>query len=123
MSNDLSSDALVIERLERLLKHGILCLQGPMTAKTVPTFQNALRNELAPIVILDLTEVPFVDSAGLGSLVSAYITCHKAGRQVVLTGINSRILRLFEITRVESLFLMFATLDDALGAFISPAHA
>lgn len=123
MSSDLSLDALVIERLERVLKHGILCLQGPMTAKTVSSFQNAMRNEVAPIVILDLTEVPYIDSAGLGSLVSAYISCHKAGRQVVLTGINSRILRLFEITRVESLFLMFPTLDDALGAFITPVHA
>ncbi len=123
MPDDVFSDTLIIERLEPLLKHGILCLQGPMTAKTVLTFQNAVRNESTPIVILDLTEVPYVDSTGLGSLVSAYITFHKAGQQVVLTGINSRILRLFEITRVESLFLMFPTLDEALGAFIAPVHA
>ncbi|MGH9530561.1 MAG: STAS domain-containing protein [Terriglobales bacterium] len=116
-------EVLVIERLEPMLKHSILCLRGPMTAHTVSSFQNAVRNEFAPIMILDLTEVPFIDSAGLGSLVSAYISCHKAGRQVVLTGTNSRILRLFEITRVESLFLMFPTLDNALGAFIAPAHA
>lgn len=123
MSEILSPDSLVIERLEPVLKHGVLCMQGPITAHTVSSFQNAVRNEFAPVVILDLTEVPYIDSAGLGSLVSAYITCHKAGQQVVLTGINPRILRLFEITRVESLFLMFPTLDDALGAFISPANA
>lgn len=123
MPDDSSSGPLVIERLDRVSQHGILCLQGPMTAKTVSTFQNAMRNESSPVVIVDLAEVPYVDSAGLGSLVSTYITCHKAGRQVVLTGINSRILRLFEITRVESLFLMFPTLDDAVGAFIAPAHA
>ena len=123
MSDVLVSDVLVIERLEPILKQGVLCLRGPMTAQTLSSFQNAIRNEFAPVVILDLTEVPYIDSAGLGSLVSAYITSHKAGRQVVLAGVNSRILRLFEITRVESLFLMFATLDDALGAFISPAHA
>jgi anti-sigma B factor antagonist len=117
------SDDLLIERIGPLLKHGVLCLQGPMTAKTVAAFQNAIRSEFTPIVILDLTEVPFMDSSGLGSLVSAYITCHKTGRQVVLTGVNSRILKLFEITRVESLFLMFPTLDAALGAFIAPAHA
>jgi anti-anti-sigma factor len=117
------SDILLIENLGPVLKHGLLCLQGPMTAKTVAAFQNAIRSESAPIVILDLTGVPFIDSSGLGSLVSAYITCHKAGRQIVLTGINSRILKLFEITRVESLFLMFPTLDDAIGAFIAPAHA
>jgi anti-anti-sigma factor len=94
-----------------------------MTTHTVSSFQNAIRNEYAPVVILDLTEVPFVDSAGLGSLVSAYITSHKAGRQVVLTGVNSRVLKLFEITRVQKLFLMFPTLDDAIAAFLSPAHA
>ncbi|MGH9512230.1 MAG: STAS domain-containing protein [Terriglobales bacterium] len=116
-------DDLVIERLEPLPKQAVLCLEGPLTAETVSSFQSALRNEFAPVVILDLAEVPFIDSAGLGSLVSAYITCHKSGRQVVLTGVNSRILRLFEITRVESLFLMFPTLDDALAAFVTPAHA
>jgi anti-anti-sigma factor len=74
-------------------------------------------------VILDLTEVPYIDSAGLGSLVSAYITCHKSGCQVVLAGINEQVLKLFEITRTESLFLMFPTLDDAIGAFAAPARA
>jgi anti-sigma B factor antagonist len=123
MSDVLVSDVLIIERLESMLKQGVLCLRGPMTAQTLSSFQNAIRNEFAPILILDLAEVPYIDSAGLGSLVSAYITSHKAGRQVVLAGVNSRILRLFEITRVESLFLMFSTLDDAIGAFIAPAHA
>jgi anti-anti-sigma factor len=116
-------DVLMIERLEPLLKQGVLCLRGPMTAQTVSSFQSAIRYEFAPIVIVDLTEVPYIDSAGLGSLVSAYITCHKSGRQLVLAGVNSRILRLFEITRVESLFLMFPALDDAIAAFLDLAEA
>jgi len=117
------SDILIIDRLEPVLRQAVLCLRGPMTTQTISSFQNAIRNEGAPVVILDLTQVPYLDSAGLGSLVTAHITSHKAGRQVVLAGVNSRILRLFEITRVHSLFLMFPTLDEAISAFISPTHA
>jgi anti-sigma B factor antagonist len=117
------SDTLVVERFVPVLGQGVLCLRGPITAENLPPFHSAIRGEAGPIVLLDLTEVPYIDSAGLGSLVSAYVTCHKSGRQLVLAGINGRILTLFEITRVESLFLMFATLDEALEAFIAPARA
>ncbi len=57
-------------------------------------------------VILDLTDVPYIDSSGLGSLVSAYVSRQKAGQRVVLSGVNERILLLMEITRVEPLFLI-----------------
>ena len=117
------SDPLVVARLGPVFSRGVLCLRGPLTAENLAPFQNAIRNEAGPVVILDLTEVPYMDSAGLGSLVSAYITCHKSGCQVVLVGTNDRMLKLFEISRVESLFPMFPTLDDAIGAFAAPTRA
>jgi anti-anti-sigma factor len=117
------SESLVVARMGPVFSRGVLCLRGPMTAENLSPFQNAIRNESGPVVILDLTEVPYMDSAGLGSLVSAYITCHKSGCQVVLAGTNDRLLKLFEISRVESLFLMFPTLDDAIGAFAAPTRA
>jgi anti-sigma B factor antagonist len=123
MSDDLLSGDLFIERLGPEFGQGVICLQGPITGETLPLFQSALRKEGGSVVILDLTGVPYIDSAGLGALVSAYISCHKLGRQVVLAGINERILRLFEITRVESLFLMFSTPDEAVDAFTVPARA
>jgi anti-sigma B factor antagonist len=87
-------------------------------------FQNALRREeKAATVILDLSEVPYIDSSGLGSLVSAYVSRQKAGRRVALSGVNERVLKLFEITRVESLFLIFETLDHALAALGGAAEA
>jgi anti-anti-sigma factor len=117
------SESLVVARLGPIFSRGVLCLRGPLTAENLSPFQNAIRNESGPLVILDLTEVPYMDSAGLGSLVSAYITCHKSGCQVVLAGTNDRVLKLFEISHVESLFLMFPTLDEAIGAFAAPTRA
>ena len=101
----------------------MLCLRGPLTAENLFSFQNAMRRENAPTMILDLSEVPYMDSAGLGSLVSAYVSRQKTGHRVVLAGVNERVMRLFEITRVEPLFLMFPTLDDAVQALTIAGRA
>jgi anti-sigma B factor antagonist len=118
------SNPLSIERLGKVEGHGVLCLRGPLTIENILPFQNAFRREeSAETVILDLSEVPYIDSSGLGSLISAYVSRQKAGRRVALTGVNERVFRLFEVTKTESLFLMFPTIDDALLALTSPAQA
>ena len=102
----------------------MLCLRGPLTKENVLPFQNAIRREeAADTVILDFSEVPYIDSAGLGSLVTVYLSRQKAGRRVALSGVNERVFRLLEITKLESLFLIFATIDDALAALSGAAEA
>jgi anti-sigma B factor antagonist len=115
----MGSEPLIIEQEVP----GVLRLRGPLTMENLPSFQNAVRREVAPTIFLDLTDVPYVDSAGLGSLVSAYISRHKSGQRVVLSGVNDRVLSLFEITRVEPLFLIFPTLGDAIGALLNSGSA
>jgi anti-sigma B factor antagonist len=118
------TEPLVIERLEGAIDgQGVLRLKGPLTTENLSPFQNAVRSENAPTVFLDLSDVPYMDSAGLGSLVSAFVSCHKAGRRVVLSGVNPRVLKLFEITKVESLFLIFPTLWDAIEALTTAGRA
>jgi anti-sigma B factor antagonist len=115
---------LTVERLGAIGGQGVLCLRGPLTMENVLPFQNAIRREeKEESVILDLSEVPYIDSSGLGSLVSAYISRQKTGRSVALSGVNERVFRLFEITKTESLFLMFETLDDAVAALSGAAQA
>lgn len=101
----------------------VLCLRGPLTADNLLPFQNAIQRQQASTVILDLSDVPYMDSAGLGSLVGAYVSRQKLGCRVVLSGVNDRVLRLFEITRVEPLFVMFPTLENALQALATAGLA
>ena len=108
--------------MERL-DHGVLSFRGPLTMENVPPFMNAVRREGAPTMILDFSGVPYLDSSGLGCLVSAYTSCSKAGRRVALTGVNQRVRKVFEITKVEQLFLMFPTLADAIEAFTNAGSA
>lgn len=113
------AEALEIERLDR----GVLSFRGPLTMENVPPFMNAVRREGAPTMILDFSGVPYLDSSGLGCLVSAYTSCAKAGRRVALTGVNQHVRKVFEITKVEKIFLMFPTLADAIEAFTNAGSA
>lgn len=102
----------------------VLAIRGPLTAGNASTFQNAIRREdPAPTLILDLSDVPYIDSAGLGCLVSAFVSRQKAGRQMILSGINPRVQKLFEITRVQDLFLIFSSPEEAIAALQSAGEA
>ena len=113
------AEPLQVERLDR----GVLSFRGPLTMENVSPFLNAVRRENAPTMILDFTNVPYLDSSGLGSLVSACTSCAKSGRRIALTGINKRVHKVFEITKVEQVFLIFPTLSDALEAFTNAGTA
>ena len=102
----------------------MLCLRGPLVKENVYSFQNAVRREeAADTMILDLTDVPYMDSSGLGCLVNAYFSRQKAGRRVALTGVNDRVFKLFQITKLETQFLIFSTIDEAITAFGGAAEA
>jgi len=115
----MATEPLQIDRLDR----GVLSFRGPLTMENVSPFLNAVRREDAPTMILDFAGVPYLDSSGLGSLVNAYTSCQKAGRRVALTAVNSRLMKVFEVTKVEPIFLMFPTLTDAIEAFTNAGTA
>ena len=117
------SDGLVVERSNHFPLE-VLELKGPLTAANAAAFQNAMRREEpAETVILDLSEVPYIDSSGLGSLLTAYVTRQKSGRKMVLSGINPRVQKLFDVTRTGGLFLIFSTPEEAIAALGGAARA
>jgi anti-sigma B factor antagonist len=63
--------------------------------------------------VLDLTEVPYVDSAGLGLLVSHYVRCQSRGVRLVVAGVNPRVLQLFEMTKVDGFFPRIGRVEEA----------
>jgi anti-anti-sigma factor len=91
----------------------ILRLQGPIVLKTLFQFQDAIRAKQAPTLILDFTSVPYVDSAGIGALVGAYVTHNKEGRKLALVGVSDRIHTALQVTHVEQFFRFFNTVADA----------
>jgi anti-sigma B factor antagonist len=76
-------------------------------------FQSQLRADKSRALILDFTNVPLADSAGIGALVGAYVTRQKDGRSMGLVGVNQRIHNALEVTRVQNFFRFFDNVADA----------
>lgn len=96
-------------------KHGqrILRLNGPIIINNLFELQARMRANKTQILILDFTSVPYIDSAGVGALVGAYITHQRDGRKLFLVGASQRIHNTLHITHVEQFFQFFPTLADA----------
>jgi anti-sigma B factor antagonist len=82
----------------------ILRLSGPLTLSTLFEFQNLVRAASGANLVLDVTQVPYVDSAGVGALVGAYVRHQKGGHSLTLAGVNERVRNTLKVTRVESFF-------------------
>jgi anti-sigma B factor antagonist len=91
----------------------VLRLQGPVVLSTLFHFQSTLRAKDAAALIIDFTGVPYIDSAGIGALVGAYVTHNKDGRTLSLVGVNDRVRNALLVTRVEQFFHFYSTLDQA----------
>jgi anti-sigma B factor antagonist len=113
---------MTLENLQMIASDGsraglrILQMRGPLSLHTVFEFQNVLRAETSPIVIIDFSGVPFIDSAGLGALVGAHISAQKSRRQLYFAGMNTQVITLLEMTRIRSLFTVYPTLQEAEAA-------
>ena len=91
----------------------ILVLQGPLTLQNSFDFQRDLAELKPAVLILDLTESPYMDSAGLGLLMNCYVSAEKNGRKVLLAGVNERIRALLELTRVNLILKNYPTVAEA----------
>jgi anti-sigma B factor antagonist len=122
--NNMGSKDLTVERYDGVAEdQRILLLRGPLTMETAPKFQRAVHHENAETMILDLSDVPYIDSVGLGSLVAAYVSHQKTGRCLVLTGLKPRVLKVMEITKVDDFFLTFGTTWEAVEALANTGTA
>lgn len=67
--------------------------------------------------IFDLSSVEYVDSAGIGFLVSCLITINNEGAKLRLAGPPERVQYVLGITKLYSVFTLFPSLDKALEGF------
>lgn len=107
------SEALNIEITDSPKGAKILKLSGPLTLATLFDFQTTSRNETAAPVILDLSGVPYMDSGGLGSVISLYASCERTKRGFGLIGMSDRIRTLFEVTHCDGLLPCYDDLEAA----------
>jgi anti-sigma B factor antagonist len=91
----------------------ILRLAGPLVINNLFEFQNTLRTDPPPTLILDLTEVPYMDSAGMGAIINYFVSAQRSGRKFAVAGVNGRVQELFRMTKVDALLTMRPTAIEA----------
>lgn len=96
----------------------VLDLQGKLTggpeAETFRTIFKNLINEEKKKIIVNLEKVSWINSTGLGILISGYTTVRRAGGDLVLTHVSDRIESILYVTKLNLLFKAFETEEEAL---------
>jgi anti-sigma B factor antagonist len=82
---------------------------------------NSLVNQGHKKIILNLAEVPYVDSAGLGEIVRTYTTVSRQGGSLKLLNLTKRITDLLSITKLLTVFDTFDSESEAVRSFSASA--
>jgi anti-anti-sigma factor len=102
----------------------IFRLAGPFTARdrygslTPLALSNLLDFQATPdekppsLNILDLTDVPYMDSTGLGMIVTHHARCQAKGIRMTVAGASKRVLELFDMTKVNSILTIADTVEE-----------
>lgn len=104
----------------------VLDVIGEIDVYTAPRFKEALgeiidsgQNDL----IVNLEQVTYMDSSGFGTLLSATKRLRPAGGAVNLVACNSAIDRMLRITRLNTIFGIYGTVDEAMKAVVEKSKA
>jgi anti-anti-sigma factor len=91
----------------------VLKLAGPLTISTMFGFQDEFRTATPQVMILDMSETTYMDSAGLGLIMNYYVSAMDHGRRLLLAGVNERVKALLEMTRVQGVLTTFPSVEAA----------
>jgi anti-sigma B factor antagonist len=84
---------------------------------------NALLNQGRKNLVLNLAEVPYIDSAGLGEVVRTYTTVSRQGGRLKLLNLTKRITDLLAITKLLTVFDTYDSEQEAVTSFSASAKA
>lgn len=102
-------DVLLMEvQEERLDAHN----SGELKNRMLSLFEEGKIN-----IVINLSEVRFIDSSGLGALVSGYKNASARNGNLKLCCLQPQVKSMFELTRLHRVFEIFPTTEEAIGSF------
>lgn len=95
----------------------VIALAGDVDLESSPRARSLLldcvgRNRT---VLVDMSAIAYIDSSGVASLVEAFQSARKAGSRFALVAVSDAALRVLQLARLDRIFSIHASLDDALG--------
>ncbi|MFG0260423.1 MAG: STAS domain-containing protein [Phycisphaerales bacterium JB041] len=112
-------DAALPVRIDSQGGATVLAPQGDIDMSRAPAFREHVRRAIqsgASRVVIDLSEVEYMDSSGLATLVEAMRNAKQAKAELLLCGLHQKVLAIFEIARLHQFFKIVATVEDAVSS-------
>jgi anti-sigma B factor antagonist len=97
----------------------VLPLKGEIDLHVSPVITaslNAMVEKKPDRVVIDLSDVTYIDSAGLAALIQAMQTVEAYGGKFLLAGLQETVRSIFEISRLDQVFQIFPDTEAALAA-------
>jgi len=99
--------------------HRVVSVRGEVDVYSAPTLRKCLQESMDDQhhdLIVDLTDIAFIDSTGLGVLVAGQNRAGELGGKLSVVCAQERVLKLFRITGLDEVFAIHSTRDEALSA-------
>ena len=97
----------------------VLTLRGEIDVYTAPQLRQTIVDLVdrgATKLVVDMAQVDFLDSTGLGVLVDGLKRTQSHDGSLSIVATQNKILKIFDITGLNKAFAIFGTVDDAVGA-------
>jgi anti-sigma B factor antagonist len=88
-------------------------LKGKLSLETVNEFIQKLRPEPAPHLILDMSGITFLDSAGVGALVSLFVNRRNHGKTFALASLAPQSTAVVTVAGLQNLLPIYKTVEEA----------
>jgi anti-sigma B factor antagonist len=92
-------------------------LTGKLSLETVHEFLCMMRPEPASYLVLDMSGVSFVDSAGVGALVSLFISRRNTGKRLALAALGQQGVAALQVSGLTHLLSLYDSVDLAIRQF------
>jgi anti-sigma B factor antagonist len=97
----------------------VINIKGTLSIENISPFETLVNKhvEKKDNILIDLSELNFIDSSSLGILVVFFTKSEKNNRNFALLNINPDIMQMFKITGLDKRIRIFSSIDEAMSAF------
>jgi anti-sigma B factor antagonist len=100
----------------------IIKLSGEIDLQHSPKLRQLLQSKVclkAPVILLDFTEVKYIDSSGLATLVEYYKNSRSYSGRLAVAGLSNRVRSIFDLVRLGEVFGIYASVTEAREALLA----
>src|SRR5215813_2801798 len=94
----------------------VATLDGKLVLETVANFLQTMRPQSAPSLVVDMTSVSFLDSAGVGALVQLFVHRRNQGQKFALAGLSGQATAVMQVSGLVKLLPIFPSVAEAQQA-------